>query len=322
MSNQEFAERSARVFMENMIGFDRLANQMGATLTPAEAVNSSFSRIAGILAEDLPLARLMDQSDILLHAEGPGAAHGMPWMRSLTWLLGTLDTNVRRLCATTLDLLNAPGEQLSKRLDLRVPGVMPGSLWIGVSLQAGTNDLLPPDADLLARLTEHIASLPALTRFIEDEGLAAGIDEQQPDPAVRDAQLYALMKLAPTGKVGIHTVELSSKSNGAATLSQRERVVLREAIARPSQGRSEYGSFVGDVRAADLDKARIHLRNVPDIGTIRCVLPYLNSDHAVGLLGKTARVSGRYLTDPQGRPRLLFVEDIVPIEQLRLHSPA
>lgn len=312
MSHEQFTLHSARQFMENMVAEGLLARNVGLDVGPAEVVSGSFSKIMEIAEQGLPLARLLDASDMLFHAEGPGAAHGMPWIGALTWLLESVQTNIRKLSAAVLDLWGADGRALVRHLDLRVPGVVPGSLWVGVKLVAPQADLLPQDTALMERLGGHLGSLPALTRFVGDEGLRDGIEEVAPDPALRDAQLAALYRFAPTGRRGIHTLELSARGGARASLSQRERVVLHEAIARPNRALSKDGVFIGEVREADLDKTRIHLRNVPDVGTLRCVLPELPADKAAAILGKPARVQGRYLADAQGRPRLMFVERIEP----------
>lgn len=312
MSNEQHAIRAARAFMENMVAESLLASKLGMKVSPQEIVSAGFDQIGDSLTSSLPLARLMDQSDVLFHAEGPGAEHNLPWLGALTWLLTSVETNLKRLSSAALDLWGADGKKLGKQIDIRVPGILPGSIWVGVKLATPAADLLPEDVELIKRLSTQIGSLPALTRFIGDESINDEIREVSPDPAMRDVQLSALYRLSPTGRKGIHTVELSSTSQGFASLSQRERVVLHEAVVKPRKSKGAIGSFVGDVREADLDKTRLHMRNVEGIGTLRCVLPELSADHAAALLGKTIRATGTYQTDSDGRPRLMFVETIEP----------
>lgn len=312
MSNEEHALRAAKAFMENMVAETQLASRLGMQVSPQEIVAAGFDHIGASLTTSLPLARLMDQSDVLFHAEGPGAEHNMPWIGALSWLLTSVESNLKRLSAAALDLWGADGKRLAKQVDMRVPGILPGSIWIGVKLAAPQADLLPEDSGLIQRLSTQIGRLPALTRYIGDEIINEEIREVSPDPAVRDIQLSALYRLSPTGRRGIHTVEISSPTQGFASLSQRERVVLHEAVVKPRKSSGVVGSFVGDVREADLDKTRLHLRNVEGVGTLRCVVPELSAAKAAALLGKTVRVTGNYLADADGRPRLMFVEAIEP----------
>ena len=318
MSYKESSNNAMRVFLENMVGAGLLAKEIGMNPTPSKIVDASFAQIMKIAQESLPLARVMDESDLVLHAEGPGALHDLPWLSALNWITSTAESNLRHLSSNMLDLLGADGKILSKKIDLRLTGMAPGSIWVGVKMMPPPVDLLPEDSAFLNTMAEQIGKLPEITRFIDDEGINPDLEEASPDPALRDIQLSTLYRFSPTGRRGIHTLEISSRDSGAASLSQRERVVLREAIARPDTKKSIEGSFVGHVREADLDKTRIHLRGVKEIGTLRCVMPTLTADKARSLLGNLVRAEGRYLTDKNGKPRLLFIERIIPIEQLTL----
>ncbi|MGV8934174.1 MAG: hypothetical protein ACOH1I_06105 [Gallionellaceae bacterium] len=304
-----------RVFLENMIGAGLLAKEIGMDATPSRIVGTSLSQIMKIAQESLPLARIMDESYLVLHAEGPGAMHDLPWLSALNWVTATAERNLRHLSSAALDLLGADGKAFSKAIDLRLTGMAPGSLWIGVKMMPPQADLLPEDYAMINTIAQHIGKLPEIIRFIDDEGMRPGFEEVSPDPAMRDVQLTTLYRFSPTGKKGIHTLEISSRESGSASLSQRERVVLKEAIARPDTKKSIIGTFVGHVRVADLDKTRLHLRGVENVGTLRCVMPNLTADNARSLLGNLVRAEGRYQTDKDGKPRLLFIERITAIEQ-------
>jgi hypothetical protein len=318
MSYKKSSDDAMRVFLENMVGAGLLAKELGMDVTPSGIVDASFSQVMKIAQESLPLARVMDESDLVLHAEGPGAAHDLPWLSALNWITATADSNLRHLSSAMFDLFGTDGKALSKAMDLRLTGIAPGSLWVGVKMMPPPADLLPADGALFDTMAQQIGKLPEITRFIDDDGMRPGLEEASPDPAIRDMQLSTLYRFSPTGRSGIHTLEISSRDSGAASLSQRERVVLREAIAHPDTKKSIEGSFVGHVREADLDKTRLHLRGVKDIGTLRCVMPHLTTKIARSLLGNLVRAEGRYQTDKDGKPRLLFIEKIKPIEQLPL----
>ena len=318
MKYKESADKAMRVFLENMVGAGLLAKELGVVTTPSGIVDASLSQIMKIALESLPRARVMDESDLVLHAEGPGATHDLPWLTSLNWVTATADKNLRHLSSAIFDLFGTDGKALSKAMDLRLTGIAPGSLWVGVKMMPPPADLLPEDVALFDTMAQQIGMLPEITRFIDDEGMLPGLEEASPDPAIRDMQLSTLFRFSPTGRQGIHTLEISSRDSGAASLSQRERVVLREAIIHPDTKKSIEGSFVGHVREADLDKTRLHLRGVKDIGTLRCVMPDLTAKMARSLFGSLVRADGRYQTDKNGKPRLLFIERIQRIEQFSL----
>ncbi len=191
MSHEEFARQSARMFLENMVAESFLARDVGMVVTPAQVVDSTLAKVMKIAERDLPLARLMDSSDMLIHAEGPGAIHGMPWLKAVTWLLEMANDNIRRLAVAAIDLWGGDGKAVARHLDLRIPGMVPGSVWVGIKLMPPAADLLPVDAELVERLGANLAVLPELTRFIGDEGMCSGYEEVVPDPAIRDAHLGA-----------------------------------------------------------------------------------------------------------------------------------
>lgn len=315
MTFSESTKDAMRVFLENAVGSSLLAKEVGLDVNPSMVARSTIDQIIKIAEETLPLSRIVDNSDLVLHAEGPGAAHGMPWLSALNWMCSTAESNIRRLSSAVFDMAGADGKKLSKRLDLRLPGIAPGSIWIGVKVMPPEVDLIQDDGTLSATIAGQIHNLPEIIRFIDDEEMRPGIEEAIPDPAFRDIQLATLYRFSPSGRRGIHTLELSSKDSGAATLSQRERVVLKEAIDKPSLKQSREGTFIGYMQEADLDKTRIHLRGVPGIGTLRCVMPSLTVAQARAMFGGLVRVEGHYQCDRDGRPRLLFVERINAIEQ-------
>lgn len=307
MTHSDSALEALHVFLENMVGEAMLAKQSGLSLGIRDVVDASFPAILKLAREDLPLAHLLDTSDLVFHAEGPGANHDAPWLSAFRWLTVTLDQTVRHLSSEVLDLLGANGRQLARKLDVRLTGVAPGSLWVGTKIVAPGSDLLPEDPSCLAHLVSAMTALPALARFIGDERLLPGISEAVSDPALRDASLMALLKLAPSGQNGIHTLTFSSAERESASLSQRERVVLRAALDAVN-GLVHTGSFVGEVRSADLDRSRFHLRTTH--GILRCILADLPKEKAPKILGRAVTVAGRYAADRDGRPRLMQVASL------------
>lgn len=309
MSQQENTLEQTKMFLENMVSLAMGAKAAGLNVTAEQLVAPTLAKIVEIAEQHFPLAKVLDNSDLVLHAEGPGAAHDSPWLSALNWVTTTAETNIRRLAAAFFDMKGANGKSLARQIDPRLTGIAPGSLWIGIRLEGEFDPILGAAANAAGpTLTDELHLLPGLIRFIDDEGMRPGIDEVAPDPAMRDISLSALFRFAPTGRRGIHTLEMVSRTEGMASLGQRERVVLKEALDKPSMVASRTGAFDGEIREADLDKTRLHLRGVQGIGTLRCVVPELSADQARALLGKRVRAVGSYQVDRNGKPRLMFVE--------------
>jgi hypothetical protein len=105
----------------------------------------------------------------------------------------------------------------------------------------------------------------------------------------------------------------------------RERIVLKQSVDKPLLRKTRHGSFVGYLRAADLDKHRLVLRAVDGVGSIRCITSSELDKHSRKLFGGRVRVTGTYESDRTGRPRLLRVEEIQeaaePAMRLALDDP-
>ena len=309
MSEHHNTIHYTRMFLENMVGLAMNAQAAGLDLTAKQVVDSSLGKIVEMAEQQFPLAKVLDNSDLVLHAEGPGATESLPWLAALNWMTSTTETNIRKLAVAYFDMRGSDGKQMVKHMNPRLTGIAPGSLWIGIKLENAQPEGLPEtDGELPLSLSSELHLLPALIRFIDDEGMLPGIEDIAPDPAMRDIGLAALLRFAPSGRKGIHTLEIGSRTEGLMRLGQRERVVLREAIEKPDMGASRSGSFIGEIREADLDKSRLHLRSVEGVGTLRCVVPEMSVESARALLGRRVCAVGNYQVNKDGKPRLLFVE--------------
>lgn len=289
----------------------------------SQFIASYQALLAELYSESMPLAGLMDTSDLLFHAEGPGAQHHAAFSHAVAWLCEEVERRVKQLATASLKLVGHAADSAEHDLRVLLNGMAPGSLWAGFSVDSAqrmaSNRELPlvDVAPALETVRAAVRTLPIVPRFIGDERVSDELMEAIPDPQVRDSTLMAAFHLSPTGRRGIHTLEISApRSNEPqASLTNRERTVLREtAVKQPMMRRSVAGSFVGQLREVDLDTRRFQLRGVPNVGTLRCVLEGLNLDVARRHLGQGARVTGSYETDAEGRPRMMRVESIEPFQ--------
>lgn len=277
-------------------------------------------KLSELYGDNLPLAQLMDTSDLILHAEGPAARHHAAGSGAVAWLCAEAEKRIRQLGMAALKLSGEPGKSAEKDLRILLNGLAPGSLYLGFSVdsaqrmagdQSGLDiqDLNPA----MDTVRDAVRALPSVPQFIDDESVNSGFAETFQDPQVRDATLMAAYHLSPTGKRGIHTIEISAPRSGniMGSFTNRERVVLRDtAVRSPLMRLTKSGTFVGELREVDLDARRFHLRYVEGIGSIRCVLGDLSADTARKLIGHGVKVTGQYESDAEGRPRLMRVEKV------------
>lgn len=317
MTWSKHASDALQAQLENMIAEAVLAERFGIEAPPAAILAGHKSALQDLLYRSIPLAKVMDGSDLVLHAEGPSVQADAPKLSAVNWVAGTAERTIRKLSGSLFDLLERDSKRLSRKLDLRMTGMASGSLYMGFAIgEFPTLCGLWDDEPVIDRIREAVRQLPVVTEAIDDRGAAENLGEIVPDPAERDATMSALHSLAPTGKRGIHTLDMSSPGNRPSSLSQRERILLADALRHPKLLNKHHGRFTGEVREIDLDARRIHLRGTASGGSLRCVLPELTRDQAKLFLGEQVQVSGEYETNKQGRPRLILVDEIRPVPRL------
>lgn len=310
----EQVHKRAAVFHDQIVAAKQTQISSGVDL--AGMIELLQSKLRNIYEEEMPLAKIYDNSDLVFHAEGPSTATDMPGLHAFNWLCGTAEKHIKHLAKSIFEVSDFDARRLARKLDLRFSGFAPGSIYAGFSLSKIPSVMDSDEPEIIyATLREAIRQLPAIPEFIDDESVNKGIVEVIPDPALRDASLEAIFGLSPTGRAGIHTIDISSPSSNNAALTNKERVVLREALLKPISTSKKFGRFVGEVREIDLDTGRFHLRNIQGIGTIRCVMSGVTKEIGQKLLGNAVIVEGDYEFDRSGKPRLLFAEKVQETEK-------
>ncbi|BBV97944.1 hypothetical protein [Pseudomonas monteilii] len=305
----------AGVLLDQMLAWQSAQAQAQVDISPAIARLRKM--IEDLYAEEMPLARILDSSDLVMHAEGPSTATTTPGLHAFNWLCTAAEKQIRILAKSIFDLSDINSKLFAKKLDLRFSGFAPGSIYAGFSLSPISSILGSDEPEVVFEtLRMAIRQLPTIPEFIDDEKVSAGISELMPDPALRDASLEAVFRLSPTGRAGIHTIDISSPDAKRNALTNRDRVVLREALLKPMTKTKRFGKFVGEIRAIDLDSSRVLLRSVESIGSLRCVIPETTGESAKSLLGSLVCIEGEYEVDASGRPRLMFAQNIWPAEKM------
>lgn len=315
--------RTSSVHSRASIVFEQMAK--AASFAPSYEERTRFFRdednpyykiLDDLYSEEFALARLLDNADFVVHAEGPAAKGQSPELRAVNWLCSGVDKQLRTLAVAALSMAGNEAQTIAKKVNLRLTGFAPGSLYAGFRVSDADEDnnsssLIPCSSDhVIESIRTAIKQMSELPKFVNDEDISDELSDYILDPAMRDASIATAFQLAPTGRIGIHSIEMSSGKMPPQKLSQRERVVLKEALKSPRMIRFNTGSFVGTVRGIDLDSKRIHLRGIPDVGNLRCVIRGYDDQQMRGLLAKTLSVTGRYEADPNGRPRLMTVDSI------------
>ena len=89
MNQHDQTTQQTRMFLENMVGFAMQAKEAGLDVTLEQVVDSTLGKILELSEQHFPLAKVLDDSDLVLHAEGPGASNQQPGLSALNWVTTT-----------------------------------------------------------------------------------------------------------------------------------------------------------------------------------------------------------------------------------------
>lgn len=92
-------------------------------------------------------------------------------------------------------------------------------------------------------------------------------------------------------------------------MTARSRKALTRSLDRPVRV-SGQGCFEGIVRAIDLDARRFEIREVRDIGAVRCIYEPDQQESVKNVLDRRVRVAGSYEAMENRKPRLIAVSSI------------
>ena len=203
-----------------------LMNRIGEVM-PAEDNSPWLAILDRLYSEEFPLAKLLDESELIAHAEGPGLVNVNPRLDIVTWLCNGIQSQTRSLTASALSL--GLRSRAVQSVQFRLTGLAPGSLFAGFAIaddwpMTTVTDMATAEGDEqqdIAKIArESIVNLTRVPAHVDDQHVSESLGEEISDPATRDASLMAALKLAPTGRNGVHSVQQIGRA------SCRERVLM------------------------------------------------------------------------------------------------
>jgi hypothetical protein len=300
-------------FMQEMQD-EEIANGLLAQGITLDAVLKPwYDQLNELYSEELPIAHLKDTSDIVVRALGIDATHDAPMLSAVTFVADAVKKNLSLLSKSVSPLLKTLP---THKLPWVFNGYAPGSIIMGFSLQKPTDEMGKVySGDLYETLSLTAQSIAFVPQFIDESSVNHAIACTITDPAIRDAVIIAAHNLSPRATMGLHTIEVGSRTGGFGELTAKSRQVLASEMKRPSLLSKKHGTFTGTLEAADLGAGRVVLRNIinaTDVTAIRCLVPEKFKDVIKRGFGELATITGDYETDSNGKPRLFMVEHIEP----------
>ncbi|MFZ5697803.1 MAG: hypothetical protein ACOY9J_03625 [Pseudomonadota bacterium] len=313
----EMVERKASIIHAQMSAAREIALANGGS--PEQISEPYLKLLRALYADEFPFAQLTDSSDLVARFSGPAVDVRDPAVSIVISVFSDIRGQIRSIAKSVAGLSSESQIRWPAHLDPHLAGIARGSLIVGVSVVPP--EFNKPGSQLeFAGVSEHIFAsvlsairgLSSVARHIGENEISQSLNEEFPDPAVRDTVLVAARRLSPTGRRGIDSVSFFSpktKEENPVELTQRSRQVIAGALNAPVHRHTE-GSFEGVLREVDLDAKRFEIRGVSGVGSIRCAYAERHEADVRKSLDARVKISGRFEALPSGRPRMVAVESV------------
>jgi hypothetical protein len=275
--------------------------------------------LKSMYTEDYPLAKAIEESDLVIRLEGPAIDRESPRISIITGVFTRVRKQVANVAKAIAQISDA-SKRIPKEMDLGLSAFAKGSLVLGFTLPSpeeieeekhGQQSLLGDQDPLYQAARQAIRTIGVVTQHVAEGKPLDELAEFVPDARVRDAALVAVESLAPTGRQGINSVSISGREISTAesetpplTLTMRDEIHAK--LKHPVLS-EESVVFIGDVREIDLDARRFELRHIEnmEVNDVRCSYVDETDDEAAEWLNKRVKVTGNVERDYAGKAKLL-----------------
>ena len=307
-------KRKAQLVHQQIAAMQRLVTDSGGNEEMLAKSCASYYRLLDEIYEtDMPVARALDRSDLLLHLDGEGLQTASPRLSLVTGIMGDVRKQVGTMIKTLVSSFNEAVE-LPREFELGLSSFAQGSLYLGFSLPEPNPGYVVLAGDpLFAASRQALTTLGAVTEHINEPNAYDLIRREFADPKLRDAALSAVGQLAPSGRRGVSSVEIGGRAvrTGAwRLLTPETRLQVRAWLEQPVVS-TEVVELRGRVRAIDLDLRRFDLRRIDggDLPDLRCIYPASFDSSAKTWLDTTVVIRGQ-VESYQGAARLVQVQGV------------
>jgi hypothetical protein len=310
-------KRKAQLVHQQIAAMQRLVADAGGNEDmQAKSCASYYRLLDEIYDKDMPIARALDRSDLLLHLDGEGLTAN-PRLSLVTSVMGDVRKQVGTMIKTLVSSFNE-GVDLPREIELGLSSYAQGSLYLGFTLPEPDPGYIAIAGDpIFAASRQALTTLGAVTQHINEPNAYERIRAEFADPKLRDAALSAVGQLAPSGRRGVSSMEIGGRAMPAGKwrlLTPETRLQVRSWLEQPVLS-NETVELRGHVRAIDLDLRRFDLRRIDGghLPDLRCIYPPTFDAPAKRWLDATVVVRGQVETY-QGAARLLQVQSVEEME--------
>ena len=191
-------KRRAHLLHQQIAAMQRLVRDSGGSEDTVErACVGAYRLLDELYEQDMPVARAIDNSDLLLHLDGEGLQLKNPRLSLVTGVMTDVRKQVGTMIKTLVSSFNENVE-LPREFDLGLSSFAKGSLYLGFSLPepAGGHAFLSGDP-VMAASRQALFTLGTITSLFDQPNPYELIRRDFADPKLRDAALSAVGQLAP-----------------------------------------------------------------------------------------------------------------------------
>jgi hypothetical protein len=291
-------ERRAHLLHQQIAAMQRLVRESGGSEETADSACAGVYRLLDQLYEqDMPVARAIDNSDLLLHLDGEGLKLKNPRLSLVTGVMTDVRKQVGAMIRTLVSSFNENVE-LPREFDLGLSSFAKGSFYLGFSLpEPGAGYAILPGDPLMQASRQALSTLGAITSRFDQPNPYELIRRDFADPKLRDAALSAVGQLAPSGRRGVSSIAIGGRAmqnRSWQILTPQTRRQVRSWLEQPVLS-DEVIELTGRVRAIDLDLRRFDLRRIDGghLPDLRCIYPSTFDPPAKGWLDRMVVVRGQ-----------------------------
>lgn len=310
-------KRQTELLHQQIAAMQRLVLEAGGTKEKLMEACAPYHRLLDeIYEKEMPVARALDRSDLLLHLDGDGLQTSSPRLSLVTGIMSDVHKQVGAMIKTLVSSIDEEVE-LPREIELGLSSFARGSLYLGFSLPEPNPGYVVLGRDpLFAASCQALTTLGAVTRHINEPNAYALIRQEFADPKLRDAVLSAVGQIAPSGRRGVSSLEIGGRALQKGAWRQLTPETHQQVCAwleHPVPG-NEFVELRGRVRTIDLDLRRFDLRRAGEgsLPDLRCIYPASFDIAARRWFDAVIVVRGRVETF-QGAARLLQVQSVEKI---------
>lgn len=320
---QQLVDRKARNLIEQIAAAHEWVKAHG-NADPAffeDMAADQFQWLRELYANELPLAKMLDESDLTVELRGPATQVAHPRLGVVASTFTKIRKNVAQVTKAVAGVRDPQSNQpfhMPEEMELGFSSLVHnGTVRFGFSLPRPGELLLSDNDPLYQAVASAVSAIKTVSFSLSELEDETEVEEQVKqaltDPKLRDSALIAVRELAPSGRShGISGVTIAGGHVRAADvkpLTKESRLTVRHILATPVK-RTEVITITGVVRETDLDDKRFEVRGIEagSVTDLRCIYgPKIADPVASKWLNHKVEVSGRVERDANGRARLMKV---------------